>query len=101
MRRIASALVAAGGLWLARGAPAQEAAPPAADARPDLEFLEYLGSWQADDDEWLAIREWEQDNPPTDTPPADAPPADGDRQREQRDGGRARERSRNEHDEVE
>jgi hypothetical protein len=96
MRRIASALLAAGGVWLARGAAAQPPAPPPVDAAPDLEFLEYLGSWQADDDEWLAIREWEKDNPP-----AELPPVDAERGREQNDGGRAPERSRNEHDEVE
>jgi hypothetical protein len=95
MRPIVSLLAAACGVWLARGAAAQDAEPPA-DAQPDLEFLEYLGSWQADDDEWLAIREWEKDNPP-----AELPPVDAERGREQNDGGRAPERSRNEHDEVE
>lgn len=25
---------------------------------PDLEFLEYLGSWEADDDEWVIAAEW-------------------------------------------
>jgi hypothetical protein len=33
----------------------------AADDAPDLAFLEYLGSWQADDDEWLLIAEWHED----------------------------------------
>lgn len=65
MRPTAWLLVAAaGGLSLPYGAQAQPPAPPPADAAPDLEFLEYLGSWQADDEEWLAIREWEKDNPP-------------------------------------
>lgn len=90
MRRIASALLAAGGLWLARGAQAQQPAAPPADAAPDLEFLEYLGSWQADDDEWLAIREWEKDNPP-------AGEADGADEKD--DGGKPPVRSRNENDE--
>jgi hypothetical protein len=85
MRRIVSALLAAGGVWLARGAAAQ----PPADAAPDLEFLEYLGSWQADDDEWLAIREWEKDNPP----------ADEDGAHGKDDGGAPPERSRNDNDE--
>jgi hypothetical protein len=52
MRNVAIAL---GGLWLARAACAQA---PAADEPPDLDFLEYLGSWQDDDDAWLAIEEW-------------------------------------------
>ena len=42
-------------------APPPRATPPPKDAAPDLEFLEYLGSWQGDDDEWLAIKEWDQD----------------------------------------
>lgn len=55
MRRIAVAAVALG-LWLA-GAQAQEpeTAPP-----PELDFFEYLGAWAEDDDEWLAIEEWEK-----------------------------------------
>jgi hypothetical protein len=76
MRRLLAALV--GALWFARSASAQpppaaqppppSATPPRAappkDAVPDLAFLEYLGSWQGDDDEWLAIKEWDQDNVP-------------------------------------
>ncbi len=88
MRGIAAALLAAGGLWL-RGAHAQQPAPPPADAAPDLEFLEYLGSWQADDAEWLAIREWDKDNPP----------AVKDETDEQDDGGEPPERSRDDDDE--
>ena len=26
---------------------------------PELDFLEYLGIWQEDDEEWLAVSEWE------------------------------------------
>ena len=41
----------------------QAAATPLAGAEeldaPDLDLLEYLGSWQGDDDEWLAISEWD------------------------------------------
>ena len=46
-------------------------------AVPDLAFLEYLGSWQGDDDEWLAIKEWDQDAAPKGKPPdaAAKPPA--------------------------
>lgn len=29
------------------------------DDAPDLDFLEYLGSWQESDEEWLAVAEWE------------------------------------------
>ena len=69
MRKLFAALV--GALCFARGAsaqppPAAQPAPPRATppkvAAPDLAFLEYLGSWQGDDDEWLAIKEWDQDN---------------------------------------
>ena len=31
--------------------------------QPDLAFLEYLGSWQADDDEWVLITQWDKDHP--------------------------------------
>ena len=26
---------------------------------PDLDLLEYLGSWQGDDQEWLAVSDWD------------------------------------------
>ena len=29
---------------------------------PELDFLEYLGAWAEEDDEWLAIEEWQKDN---------------------------------------
>jgi hypothetical protein len=61
MRKIASLVCALGGLWLARGAHAQDAKEPPAPA-PDLDFLEYLGTWQADDDEWLVSEEWQKDH---------------------------------------
>jgi hypothetical protein len=35
---------------------------PEEEAGPDLDFLEYLGAWAEEDDEWLAIEEWEKDN---------------------------------------
>jgi hypothetical protein len=41
------------GLGLARELDAQEREPPKNDTAPDLEFLEYLGSWQASDEEWF------------------------------------------------
>ncbi len=43
------------GCWLG-GAQAQEAEEAPG---PDLDFLEYLGTWAEDDEEWLAIEEWE------------------------------------------
>jgi hypothetical protein len=57
MRRLPAVVLAVGGLCLVPAAQAQEA-----DAGPDLEFLEYLGSWQDEDDEWLASEEWRKDN---------------------------------------
>jgi hypothetical protein len=93
MRRIAAALI--GALCLVRGVAAQppppaqappravppRAAPPKAStpkdaAAPDLDFLEYLGSWQGNDDEWIAIKEWDQDGAPQGkSPDAGKPPA--------------------------
>ena len=88
MRRIAAVLI--GALCFVRGAaaqappahstPAGPAAPkssPPKSAVPDLAFLEYLGSWQGDDDEWLAIKEWDQDAAPKGKLPdaAATPPA--------------------------
>ena len=58
MRKVVSVLCAFGGLWLARGAHAQDAEP--APPPPDLDFLEYLGAWQAADDEWLVSEEWQK-----------------------------------------
>lgn len=53
--------LALGGACLGAQANAQDAqdveTPP-----PDLEFLEYLGSWQGEDDEWFVIEQWEKDN---------------------------------------
>ena len=85
MRRIAALLV--GALCLARGAAAQPPPPhphpgppgpqapgsPPKGAAPDLAFLEYLGSWQGDDDEWLAIKEWDKDAAPKDVAAKPAP----------------------------
>jgi len=72
--RDARPLVAAivGGLVLTP-AQAQESRSPETEppAAPDLAFLEYLGSWQEDDTEWLLVAEWEDDDAP---PPVDARP---------------------------
>jgi hypothetical protein len=54
-------LVALGGWWWIAGAQTQEA-EEAPEPGPDLDFLEYLGAWAGDDDEWLAIEEWQKDN---------------------------------------
>lgn len=80
MRRLATVLI--GALCFVRGAAAQappaQPTPPRAppprsappkSAAPDLAFLEYLGSWQGDDDEWIAIKEWDQDGAPKGKPP--------------------------------
>jgi hypothetical protein len=61
MRKISSAVLALG-CWLA-GAQGQELQPgQEPEPGPELDFLEYLGAWAEDDDEWLAIEEWEKDN---------------------------------------
>jgi hypothetical protein len=57
MRKLRSALLAVG-CWGLTAAHAQETEQPAG---PDLDFLEYLGTWAEEDDEWLAIEEWEKD----------------------------------------
>ena len=33
----------------------------AAEKTLDLDFLAYLGSWQENDEEWLAVSEWDGD----------------------------------------
>lgn len=60
MRTIGAAVLALA--WWLTGARAQEAAPEPAEPGPDLDFLEYLGAWAEEDDEWLAIEEWRKDN---------------------------------------
>ena len=62
MRGIKGALLLVACSWLT-GVRAQEGqaergrGPPA----PDLDFLEYLGTWAEGDDEWLAIEELRKD----------------------------------------
>ena len=58
MRTARSTLLALG-CWGLASAHAQETEPP--PPAPDLDFLEYLGTWAEEDDEWLAIEEWEKD----------------------------------------
>jgi len=77
MRATLRTLWALGGLAVAHGAQAQDAEPG-----PDLDFLEYLGTWQAEDDEWLAIEEWDRDNGGENPPRADgAQPRSPERRR--------------------
>ncbi|HVJ30072.1 MAG TPA: hypothetical protein VNA66_07150 [Gammaproteobacteria bacterium] len=45
------------GLRAQEGQPERGRGPPA----PDLDFLEYLGTWAEGDDEWLAIEEFRKD----------------------------------------
>ena len=59
MRSVRAAVLALGCCWLT-GLGAQETQPE--EAGPDLDFLEYLGAWAEEDDEWLAIEEWQRDN---------------------------------------
>ena len=55
MRRLIIAALALGCSISTARAQDEEPAPSGED--PDLEFLEYLGSW-AEDDEWLELEEW-------------------------------------------
>jgi hypothetical protein len=50
------------GIAAAGAAPAGRAADP--PPAPDLDFLEYLGSWQAEDEEWVLTAEWEHERVP-------------------------------------
>lgn len=43
-------LVTSGGAW---SADTEEDTADAADAVPDMELLEYLGSWEDSDEEWM------------------------------------------------
>lgn len=61
MRRFSRAALALGCWWLA-GAHAQEREQEEPEPVPDLDFLEYLGTWAEEDDEWLVIETWESDN---------------------------------------
>ena len=59
MRNVRAAVLGLGCCWLA-GIAAQQ--PEPAQPGPDLDFLEYLGAWAEEDDEWLAIEELQKDN---------------------------------------
>jgi hypothetical protein len=79
MRKFTPMVCALGGLLLAPALRAQDGAEP--EPGPDLDFLEYLGTWQAEDDEWLAVEEWQRDKGDDAPPPADRGPDARDRQR--------------------
>lgn len=74
MRRVAATALALGS-WMA-GAQGQEAEP-----QPGLDFFEYLGAWAGDDDEWLALEEWQKDE----AAEPEEQPAESEREREDED----------------
>jgi hypothetical protein len=76
MRSLRSAVLALGCWWLT-GAQAQEPEQPPG---PELDFLEYLGAWAEEDDEWLAIEEWQKDGDaePEEDPETSEQQKDGD-----------------------
>jgi hypothetical protein len=70
MCRLLAMLGAAAGLASTAGAADEPAAP-------ELDFLEYLGSWQAEDEEWVIEAGWEEDEevaPPDGKQEAEAEP---------------------------
>lgn len=76
--RLTAALL--GGSWWLTGAHAQQANEETAP--PDLDFLEYLGAWAEDDDEWLAIEEWHKGNAEDDAESGDRSKPDDERKDE-------------------
>jgi hypothetical protein len=49
----------------------------AQDEEPDLGFLEYLGSWQEGDEEWLVVAEMDEELEEEDESPAKDEETDG------------------------
>jgi len=70
-------MTAARARWIAAVATAvaMSAAGAEDEAGPDPDLLEYLGSWQDSDEEWLAVVEWETPEAGAEPPPE--PEADG------------------------
>ena len=70
-------MIAARARWIAAVATAVSMSAAGAEEQtgPDLDLLEYLGSWQDSDEEWLAVVEWE--TPEAGTEPRPEPEADG------------------------
>lgn len=88
MRQVAFIVVAViAGLELSIG-HAQEADDSVEADDPDVDFLEYLGSWQDNDEEWLIVSEWEPDESAPDPGDTDGgtPSADGKPEEERVDG---------------
>jgi hypothetical protein len=56
---------------LALAAIGLAAAAEAQDDEPDLSFLEYLGSWQESDEEWLIVAEMDDELTDEDEAPID------------------------------
>jgi hypothetical protein len=56
-KRRLTVLAVGGSCWLV----AAHAQQTETETGPDLDFLEYLGAWAEDDDEWLAIEEWQKE----------------------------------------
>jgi hypothetical protein len=89
MRRVIATVCAVGGLWFARVVHAQDAkaAPtPPETSTPDLDFLEYLGAWQENDEEWLVSEQWQKDRAGAERKRA-ADKADGKKPGQARDDG--------------
>ena len=72
MRGIKAALLLLGCSWLT-GIRAQDVERDRRQepAAPDLDFLEYLGTFAEEDEEWLAIEEWRKDLAPDAEEPKD------------------------------
>ena len=62
-------------LPLALGALTAGSFAGAADPLPESEFLEYLGSWEESDEDWLTVAKW---------PGVAADSADADKDKEER-----------------
>lgn len=60
------------------------AAMPAAadDSAPDAAFLEYLGSWEGSDEEWVALLDEDQDDNTVSRDDQRSDPAPGDESQE-------------------
>lgn len=89
--RTLAALVAAGPLTGAAQERSPAGEPDAAPEAPGLEFLEYLGSWEEQDERWWLPALWAGASDAEEAPPEQEPVPDGDAP-EQSDADRGRER---------
>ena len=72
MGRWRSAALALGSLLTLTDAwPQDDEESRDAGAPPEIDFLEYLGSWPTGDDEWLVLAEWEANSPDQDAQDTD------------------------------